>query len=94
MLMFGCLIADYVLVFYLVAFRDALGEINSAMHWTLMLHIPFALTTLIFYALTAYTGYRLWKGEHKLRFRLRLYDRILIFARIFTFFTSVMVQFF
>lgn len=91
-LMAASLIADYLLVLGLVIFREALGEVHLGMHWTLMVHIPFALASVVLYALTARTGYQLWKGS-PVRAQLRRYDRLLVFARLMTFVTSLMVEF-
>jgi hypothetical protein len=90
--MIGCLIADYALVIGLVIFRDALSSIKADMHWTLMVHIPFALSSVALYAVTAQTGYRLYKGQ-PVRERLRRFDRLLVMARVMTLATSLLVQY-
>lgn len=90
-IMIGCLVADYALVLALVVVRNALGSVNTDMHWTLMVHLPFAISSIVLYALTARAGYQLLSGK-PVRARLRKLDRLLVVARVMTLVTSVMVQ--
>jgi uncharacterized membrane protein YhhN len=86
-------VADILLVLGLVIFRDALTKVRMDMPWTLQVHVPIAVFTVILYVLTWLAGYRLWKGEAAARERLRALDRVLVPARILTLVTSLMVQF-
>ncbi|HMN68594.1 MAG TPA: hypothetical protein PKC28_08640 [Bdellovibrionales bacterium] len=90
-LMVAAFAADVLLVAGLVAFRDALSEVHGDMHWTLKVHIPIAVATLLFYCLATWNGYRLFKGDESARGRLRLCDRFLVPLRVLTLVTSVMV---
>jgi len=91
-IMCGVIVADLALVTALVIWRDALGKIHPGMPWTLMVHIPIAVTTLLFYFPTAWTGYQLSRGL-PVRARMRRLDRVVVVGRTLTFLTSVMVQF-
>lgn len=92
-LMILALVADYALVVGLVIGRDALSSIEPSMHWTLMIHIPFALSTVVLYAITATYGYQLRKGNEAARHSLRRFDRLLVFTRVMTLVTSLIMQF-
>lgn len=85
------MVADFILVIGLVIFRNALDKVEMAMHWTLMVHVPIAISTLGLYALTAQAGYSLYKGDQKARVRLKVLDKILIAFRVLTLVTSIMV---
>jgi hypothetical protein len=91
-IMLSVILADLLLVIGLVEKRDALGKISTDMPWTLQLHIPIAVFTLFFYFVTAWTGFQLYRG-YLVRDRLRLFDKILVTARVLTLITSLMVQF-
>lgn len=86
-------VLDLLLVVALVVLRDALGKVSMDMHWTLMVHIPIAVTTLAMYVVTGVYGYKLHWGNGAARASLRICDRILVSARILTFVTSMMVTF-
>jgi hypothetical protein len=84
--------ADFLLVGYLVADHDALGKVGLSMPWTLKIHVPIAIFTVVMYIPTAWTGYQLSQGK-PLHARMRKLDRILVPARVLTLVTSLMVQF-
>ncbi len=92
-LMLTAMTCDFLLVITLVVFRDAVSKLSPQMHWTLFVHVPIAVTTLILYAIAAYYGYRLWSGVESARSRLRLTDKFLVPLRVLTFLTALMVQF-
>ncbi len=91
-IMLAVILADLILVLGLVEKRDALGKIGLAMPWTLMIHVPIAVFTVLLYFPTAWTGYQLYRGK-PVRARMRQLDRILLPARVLTLITSLMVQF-
>ena len=90
--MLSVILADLMLVFFLVEKRDALTHINADMPWTLKIHVPIAIFTVLLYFVAAWTGWRLYRG-FLVRARLRQLDRILVVARTLTLITSLMVQF-
>lgn len=91
-IMSGVIAADLMLVASLVIERDALGKLGGAMPWTLKIHVPIAIFTVVLYLFTAWTGIQLYHGK-PVRARMRLFDRILVPARVLTLVTSLMVQF-
>lgn len=91
LVMLSCMTADLILVLALVLMRDALSHVSPGMHWTLRIHVPIAVATVVFYFITAYAGYRLYKGDERARPRLRRLDKILLTLRVLTLVTSVMV---
>jgi len=90
--MTAVIVADLLLVAALVVERNALGKVGSGMPWTLKIHVPIAIFTVIMYLITGWTGYQLYRGKplHK---RMRTLDRILVPSRVLTLLTSLMVQF-
>lgn len=92
-LMMFAMTADIFLVASLVVFRDALSKVQLGMPWTLFVHIPFAISTVVLYFFAAWNGYRLYRGHEAARPKLRAYDRALCVARVMTLVTSLMVQF-
>lgn len=84
--------ADLALVAALVIMRDALGKVGVSMPWTLQIHVPIAVSTVVLYFFTAWTGYQLYCGR-PVRSRMRILDKILVTFRILTLVTSLMVQF-
>ena|ERR1035437_5446368 len=91
-IMFGVIAADLLLVAALVVERDALGKLGTGMPWTLKIHVPIAIFTVVLYLFTAWTGIQLYRGK-PVRARMRLFDSILVPARVLTLVTSLMVQF-
>ena len=91
-IMLSVIVADLALVIFLVEQHDALGKIKPEMPWTLEIHVPIAIFTVLLYFVTAWTGWRLYRG-YLVRNRLRQLDRILVVARTLTLVTSLMVQF-
>lgn len=91
-LMLFAMTGDFLLVFSLMIFRDALGKLSPDMHWTLMIHVPIAVSTLIFYGIAAYFGNALNLGDESARGALRMTDRILVPLRVLTLVTALMVQ--
>lgn len=92
--MLTAMAADILLVLALVFHRDALGQLDTGMHWTLRLHVPIAVLTVALYFPTAYAGYQLYRGHEPARPRLRRLDRWLVTFRVLNLVTSVMVQIF
>lgn len=92
-LMLTAFAADFALVFVLAVHRRALSKVTLTMPWTLKIHVPIAVLTLVLYILAVWTGYRLYRG-HPVRARLRALDRVLIPSRILTLVTSLIVYFF
>jgi len=86
------MVADLALVLGLVIGRDALMKVELEMPWTLMIHVPIAVLTVVFYFITAWAGYQLYLGKDT-RLRLRRLDKILVPLRVLTLVTSLMVQF-
>lgn len=91
-LMLAAFAGDLVLVLALVMMKDALSQVSTGMHWTLMVHIPFALGTILLYAMATYAGYRLYRGDESARTVLKQTDRVLLFFRVMTLVTSLMVS--
>jgi hypothetical protein len=89
--MLSCFAGDLLLVFALVTMRNALAQVSPGMHWTLKLHVPIAVGTLVFYFLASLAGYRLYKGDERARPRLKLFDKILVTLRVLNLATSLMV---
>jgi hypothetical protein len=85
--------ADILLVAGLVVFRKALGKVSMGMPWTLQIHIPIALTTILLYGLITRAGYRLRRGDERARPILRDLDKLVLVFRSLTLVTSLMVQF-
>ncbi len=90
-LMLAAFAGDLVLVLALVLMRDALSQVEMGMHWTLKVHIPFAVGTIVLYVFTIWAGFRLYKGDEGARPLLRGLDRVLVFSRVMTLVTSLMV---
>jgi hypothetical protein len=91
-LVLAAMASDFVLVLGLVMFRDALSKVEMGMHWTLIIHIPIAISTLGLYVLTAHAGYSLYRGDESSRARLRILDKFLLTFRVLTLVTSLMFQ--
>lgn len=85
--------SDILLVAGLVVFRNALGKVSTGMPWTLQIHIPIALTTILLYGLITRAGYRLKSGDERARRALRGLDKLVLVFRVLTLVTSLMVQF-
>jgi hypothetical protein len=92
LIMSGVILADLALVADLVIQRHALEKVELGMPWTLKIHVPIAIFTVILLLVTGWTGVQLSRGkpQHK---RMRALDRVLVPARVLTLITSVMVQF-
>jgi hypothetical protein len=84
--------SDVLLVLALIIRRDALSKVSLGMPWTLKIHVPIAVATILLYFVTAWTGVQLLRGK-PLHARMRRLDRIVVPARVLTFVTSLMVQF-
>jgi hypothetical protein len=84
---------DFLLVLGLVIFRRALGEISPVMHWTLMIHVPVAVSTLLLYVITARFGFALRRGDESARVPHKLSAKILVVLRVSTLVTALMVQY-
>lgn len=86
------IVADLLLVLGLVIHRRALEKVAMDMPWTLKIHVPIAVITVLLYFPTAWAGYQLYKGKNTRRM-LRYLDRVLVPARVLTLLTSLMVAF-
>ena len=91
--MLSVILADVLLIVFLVVDHDALGKVGPGMPWTLKIHVPIAVFTVVMYFVTAWTGWQLWRGRRELLGRMRMLDRVLVPARVLTLVTSLMVQF-
>ncbi len=83
--------ADLILIAALVCLRDALNKINPGMPILLMIHLPFAVSTVVLYVVTIRTGYLLYRGKSEVRPRLKKLDKALLFTRVMTLVTSLMM---
>ncbi len=92
LIMSGVILADLLLVLSLVLNRDALSKVDLQMPWTLQIHVPIAVFTVLLYLPTAYTGVQLLRGK-QVHARMRKLDQVLVVSRIMTLVTSLMVQF-
>jgi hypothetical protein len=90
--MCAVIVADLSLVAYLIVNHNALGKVGLGMPWTLKIHVPIAVFTVVMYLITGWTGYQLYRGK-PLHVRMRRLDKILVPARVLTLITSLMVQF-
>jgi len=90
--MSAVIVADLCLVAALVVKRNALGKVGMGMPWTLKIHVPIAILTVLLYFVTAWTGIQLYRGR-PLHQRMRRLDRVLVTTRVLTLVTSLMVQF-
>lgn len=94
-IMMGVILTDISLVVYLSVFNNALTKINATMSGLLMIHIFFALSTVIGYLFAIYYGLGLYLGnpppEKTLHFRkqIRRVDRIVVPMRVMTLVTSI-----
>jgi hypothetical protein len=91
-IMSGVILADLMLILALVFVRDALSKVDAGMPWTLKVHVPIAIGTVLLYIPTAWTGYQLWRGR-PLHARMRTLDRWVVSGRVLTLITSLMVEF-
>jgi hypothetical protein len=91
--MLTAMFADIALVVMLVIFRDALDHVHMQMPLTLKIHVPIAISTVLLYPVTAWQGYRLYRGDESARRALVLCDRVLVPLRVLTLVTSLMVGF-
>jgi hypothetical protein len=91
-IMTAVIAADLGLVGALVIRRHALAKISLGMPWTLKVHVPIAVFTVVLLIMTGWTGLQLSRGK-PLHARMRALDRIVVPALVLTFLTSLMVQF-
>lgn len=90
--MLSAISLDLVLVALLVCFRKALSKVHSTMHWSLMVHVPLAIFSVLCYFFAIYFGYQLLKGRREFLRPMRIIDRLVMPARILTLLTSILVQ--
>ena len=88
-LMLTVIALDLGLVAYLALFREVLGEIHLGMRSALMIHLFFAITTVLLYFYMIYIGIRLGRGEESYRKKMQRGDRVVVFFRVMTLVTSV-----
>lgn len=84
---------DLSLVAYLAIFRNALGKIDSNISPLLIVHLCFAVSTVVLYFLMAYYGTGLAKGKEQNRKTMRRLDKIMVFTRVFTLVTSLALSY-
>ncbi|MFK8138200.1 MAG: hypothetical protein AB8E15_07570 [Bdellovibrionales bacterium] len=82
------IVADTALVLYLALIQRVLVKVNADMSVLLMVHIFFALSTVLLYWVMMYHGIRAVKGFESSRRLIKPLDRILLPFRILTFLTS------
>lgn len=81
--------ADLLLVGYLALFNQALSKINGDMSTLLIVHLFFALTTVLLYLRLIPIGIKLAKGDESQRIAMRQMDRLIVIFRTMTFVTSM-----
>jgi hypothetical protein len=87
------LIGDLALVGGLVVVRDALSKVHTDMKWSLMIHVPIAVLTVVLYLLLTFFAVGTYMGK-PWRIWIRRFDRFLVPARVLTSLTSLLVYFF
>lgn len=87
--MFVVMGLDLSLVAYLAFFREVLTKINGGMPALLVVHLFFALSTVLLYFVVAYSGIKLQKGAESFRPKMKRFGRLLIVARVSTLITSL-----
>lgn len=92
--MYSVMALDLTLVAYLAIFRNALSKIDGGMSPLLMIHLSFAVSTVLLYFLMAYFGTGLAKGKEANRLIMRRLDKVMVFCRVFTLVTSLSLSFF
>ena len=93
-LMSTAIAADVLLVAFLVVARSALSKVHSGMPIQLIIHIFFALSTVILYAFAVYVGLKLKNGQRQYLSKMRLIDKFVTPMRILTWITSTALMFF
>ena len=91
--MSGVIVADVALVLFLVFARSALSKVSMGMPIYLIIHIFFALSTVLLYVVAVMTGLKLKKGQTQYLGRMRLIDKILTPFRVLTLVTSTSLMF-
>lgn len=87
------IVGDLALIVGLVVLRDALSKVHSDMKWSLMVHVPIAISTVVLYLLMVYFATGTYWGR-PWRHWIRRLDRLLVPFRVATSLTSVLVYFF
>ena len=90
--MYVVMAMDLSLVAYLALFRGALGKIDAGMSPLLMIHLCFAISTVVLYFLMAYFGTGLARGREEFRKVMKRLDKVMVFTRVFTLVTSVLMS--
>lgn len=83
--------SDFALIAYLTLARRALSKVNSEMPPLLMVHLTFAISTVVLYLVAVTIGIRLLRGAQH-RNLMRKLDRLIVPCRILTFLTSLALQ--
>jgi hypothetical protein len=91
-IMWVVIILDTVLVVYLSVFKNVLTKINATMSPLLMIHIGFALTTLVCYYLAIFVGIKLSRGQPGFREKMRVLDHLIVPLRMATLLTSILLK--
>jgi hypothetical protein len=88
--MSAVLIWDVLLILQIELTRGAVEKASKAVTNPMILnvHVSFALSSVIFYVLLAYTGRKLLKGEHSMRSRHRVFGWTAFVLRTLTLLTS------
>lgn len=91
--MTAVIIADVALVLFLVFGRSALSKVSVDMSVYLIIHIFFALSTVLLYGAAVTVGLKLKKGQTQYLPQMRLIDRVLTPMRVMTLITSTALMF-
>lgn len=85
--------SDLVLILTLVFARSALAKVHLSMPSLLVIHICFAISTVVLYGFAAFYGLKLKKGEKQYLKQMRRVDKILTPFRVLTLVTSLSLMF-
>ncbi len=88
-LMSLAMLMDFILVFGLTIFRNALGTVAGGSISTLLaLHVSLALTTILCYFIAIYLGFKLKKGDRSHLKSMRILDNVILPVRLLNSYTS------
>ncbi len=92
-IMSGVIFSDVALVLFLVLGRSALSKVSMEMPVYLIIHIFFALSTVILYVAAVIVGLKLKRGQTRYLNKMRLIDKVLTPMRVMTLVTSTALMF-
>ncbi|MCB0368974.1 MAG: hypothetical protein KDD34_05805 [Bdellovibrionales bacterium] len=84
--------ADLILILFLVIGRSALSKVSLSMPIYLIVHISFALSTVIFYVFAIIYGVKILKGQRQYISKMKLIDRFVTPLRVLTLITSILLM--